>query len=247
MIDYVFLEEFGIKISVLFVEDDEGISKEMGLLLGDIFQKVQVANDGQEGLKKYIEYFKTNKKHVDIVITDISMPNMDGIELINEIYKINPSQKILVLSAHNEPKYLMPLINIGVEQFILKPIDYDNFIEIIYNVSKAIYEKHYSFEDNVFFKLANNLLWNKKDKKLLLNNDIYKLTRKEFLLIDLLMKIPEKVYTNEEIISYLWKDEVQKNPDVSNLKNLISRLRKKLPDLNIENIYSFGYRLIPIN
>jgi DNA-binding response OmpR family regulator len=69
------------------------------------------------------------------------------------------------------------------------------------------------------------------------------LTKKELHLIELLLQVPEKTYTNEEIMFALWNDDFDTIPDIANLKNLISRLRKKLPNLNIENIYGFGYRL----
>lgn len=69
------------------------------------------------------------------------------------------------------------------------------------------------------------------------------MTKKELLLINLLLQVPEKTYTNEEIMFTLWNDDLESTSDIANLKNLISRLRKKLPNLNIENIYGFGYRL----
>ena len=68
------------------------------------------------------------------------------------------------------------------------------------------------------------------------------MTKKEFLLIELLIKVPEKIFINEEIISNIWNKEFD-NPDISNLKNLISRLRNKLFSLKIDNIYGFGYKM----
>jgi DNA-binding response OmpR family regulator len=245
MIDYIFLEEYGSKISVLFVEDDMGIAKEMGLLLREIFYKVDVAIDGKEALKTYIQYNQENRVSYDLVITDIQMPNMNGIELIENIYKENPKQQVIVLSAHNETEYLMQLVNIGISHFILKPIEYDSFLEVIFKTSKFIYENRYqkSEKKSISIKLSDDLSWNKELKQILLNGNSFKVTKKEFLLLELLLKIPEKTYTNEEIMKCLWKDDFDKSPDITNLKNLISRLRKKLPSLNIENIYGFGYRL----
>lgn len=248
MIDYIALEKYGRELSVLFVEDDEGISKEMNFLLGDIFTKVDSGFDGIEGLSKYNQYFQANEKYYDLLITDIRMPNMNGIELIKNIYSINPSQKVIVLSAHNESEYLMELVNIGIAQFILKPIDYNNFLDVIYKVSKMIYEdkllnNNDKKEISPFINITDELIWNKELKQLFLNNNIFKLTKKELHLIELLLQVPEKTYTNKEIMFALWNDDFDTIPDIANLKNLISRLRKKLPNLNIENIYGFGYRL----
>lgn len=248
MIDYVSLEKYAKNISILFVEDDEGISKKMELLLYEIFSKIKVAFDGKEALEEYCNYYKTNNEYPDLIITDIQMPNMDGVELIKHIYKENPNQRIIVLSAHNESEYLMELVNLGIYRFILKPMDYDNFFEIIFKISKEIYMEKYKVSDKkeIFIKLNEGLVWNKELKQLYLNDNLLKLTKKEFLLVELLIKIPEKIFVNEEIISYIWKDEFDSNPDISNLKNLISRLRSKIPALRIENIYGFGYKIVTI-
>ena len=227
MIDYISLEKYAKEISILFVEDDKGISKKMEILLYEIFSKIEVAFDGNEALEKYYNFYKANNEYPDLIITDIRMPNMDGIELIKHIYKENANQKIIVLSAHNESEYLIELVNLGIYRFILKPMDYNNFFEIIFKVSKEIYMEKYKVSDNkeIFIKLNCDLIWNKELKQLYLNDKLLKLTKKEFLLIELLLRIPEKIFVNEEIISYIWKEEFNENPDISNLKNLISRLR----------------------
>lgn len=248
MIDYVSLEKYAKDISILFVEDDKGISKKMEFLFHEIFSKIKVAFDGKEALEEYYNYYKTNNEYPDLIITDIQMPNMDGVELIKHIYKENPNQRIIVLSAHNESEYLMELVNLGIYRFILKPMDYDNFFQIIFKISKEIYMEKYKVSDKkeIFLKLNDSLIWNKELKQLYLDDKLLKLTKKEFLLVELLVKIPEKIFVNEEIISYIWKDEFDSNPDISNLKNLISRLRSKIPALKIENIYGFGYKIVTI-
>lgn len=245
MLDYILLEKYGKKISVLFVEDDDSLRKEMGFLLADIFENVDISIDGEEGFRKYSEYYKKNLSYYDLIITDIQMPNMNGINLIKNIYNLNPKQKVLVLSAHNESDYLLELVNLGIAQFILKPVDYDSFLEIIFKVSQNIYEKKYKKEskDTPFVRLTQELFWNKELKQLIFKNQILKLTKKEFLLLDLLLKYPEKVYTNEEIINFLWSGELNLEIQISKLKNLISRLRKKVPDLDIKNNYGFGYSI----
>lgn len=248
MIDYISLEKYAKEISILFVEDDKGISKKMEILLYEIFSKIEVAFDGNEALEKYYNFYKANNEYPDLIITDIRMPNMDGIELIKHIYKENANQKIIVLSAHNESEYLIELVNLGIYRFILKPMDYNNFFEIIFKVSKEIYMEKYKVSDNkeIFIKLNCDLIWNKELKQLYLNDKLLKLTKKEFLLIELLLRIPEKIFVNEEVISYIWKEEFNENPDISNLKNLISRLRSKIPALKIDNIYGFGYKIVTI-
>jgi DNA-binding response OmpR family regulator len=243
MLNYALLEKYSKDISILFVEDDLSIRTEIKELLEEIFSIVYVCVDGKDGLKKYLDFYKKNGIYFDLVLSDIKMPNMDGIELIKAIYKENSNQIVLVLSAHNESEYLMQLINLGIRQFILKPLDYNNFLDVIFKINKDIYFEKNKEKTSDLIKLSDSLFWNKKTQELIDNNKVVKLTKKELILLSLLLKYPEKTNNNEEIISTVWADDFDKNPDIANLKNIISRLRKKVPSLNMENIYSFGYKI----
>lgn len=245
MLDYVLLEKYSKDISVLLVEDEPKIRNEMLDLLNDIFNNVKSAKDGKDALNKYIEYYEQNNTYFDIVISDIKMPNMNGIELTKHIYKLNKNQALIILSAHNENTYLMELINLGIKQFILKPIDINNFIEVIYKISKEVFLKRNTSntKENNQIILNDELYWDKHLSQLIYKEEIIKLTKKEFLLITLLLCVPEKTFTNEEILNHVWSED-DAVVNINNLKNLISRLKRKISILNIENIYSFGYRLM---
>lgn len=245
MLDYILLEEYGKDISVLFIEDDENIRKEIHSLLLDIFFCVDVAVNGEDGLDKYNSYYKENKKYYDLVITDIKMPKMDGIELTKMIYAQNQKQRVIVLSAHSDSKYLIDLVNMGISQFITKPIEINNFIRIIFNISKDIHCKKNESKDTQtpIINLSPTIAWNKETKKLTICNKDIKLSKKELLIIDFLLHIIEKTRTVEELIAYVWQDDMHSCPGVVNLNNIIARLRKKIPEVDIENVYGFGYKI----
>ncbi len=245
MVDYILLEKYAKDMHVLFVEDDEFIRKETHELLSDIFTHVDIAENGEEGLKQYQDFLDDTETYYDLLITDIKMPKMDGIDLTKEIYKINKEQPVIVLSAHSESEYLLQLVNIGISQFITKPIEINSFVHTIFNISKDIYAKNNENSDieSSLVNLTPALIWNKETKKLTRGKEDIKLTKKELLFIDLLLIITEKTYTVDEIIMHLWKDNEETSPDVKNLKNIISRLRKKIPELDIENVYGFGYKI----
>lgn len=243
MLDYVLLKKYSKDISILFIEDDADIRNETKELLEEIFLNVHIAIDGKDGLEKYLKFYKENNVYYDLVLTDIKMPNMNGIDLCKAIYEQNNKQIILVLSAHNENEYLMKLINIGIRQFLLKPLEYKIFLDVLFKINREIYFDKNKEKENDLIQLSDNLFWNKKNNELIDNNKLVKLTKKEFLLISLLLKYPEKTYSDDQIISILWAEYYDKNPDITNLKNIISRLRKKVPAINIENIYSFGYKI----
>ena len=79
MLDYALLEKYSKDISILFVEDDLSIRTEIKELLEEIFSIVYVAVDGKDGLEKYLDFYKKNSVYFDLVLSDIQMPNMDGI------------------------------------------------------------------------------------------------------------------------------------------------------------------------
>lgn len=119
-------------LNVLYVEDDATLRDELSLLLSDIFARVDLAENGQEGLAK----IETNS--YDIVITDIRMPVMNGIEMIENIKKRYKNLPIIVISAHNESEYLLELINQRVENFLTKPIRSEQVFDVLHKVTMHI-------------------------------------------------------------------------------------------------------------
>lgn len=124
---------FGSSISVLYVEDEESIRDQISKMMNQLFDKVDTASNGLAALEMY----KLNK--YDLVITDLKMPQMDGIELCQNIISINKDQLIVLISAHKEIDELLKLINIGVSGFLLKPIDIDLMLHKLFSIVKNVY------------------------------------------------------------------------------------------------------------
>lgn len=247
MIDYILFEKYANGLNVLLVDDDNSIKEEMKDLLSEIYNFVEVAGDGDIAYKKYEEFYKENGKYFDIVISDVSMPNMNGIKLTELIYKLNANQEIIIISAYSNPQDLIEFINLGVSQFVSKPIEINGFINILYNISKKLSDENEKVavaQDKTKIVLTNNMIWDKENKKLTKDDYVYKLTKKEMLLIDLLLTVCDKTYDVDVIISHLWDENEEMQGDIKNLKNVISRLRKKIPELVIENVYGLGYKII---
>ncbi|QOG12905.1 response regulator [Arcobacter sp. FWKO B] len=132
MINNNSLNEIRKKLKILCVEDDPVTRQRMELYLKKYFNTVYVATDGAEGLKRY----KQNKP--DIVITDIMMPNLNGLDMSDEIKKLNSYVKVLVISAHDDKEYLMRSLNIGVDGYITKPIKTNELTEALNRLIKSI-------------------------------------------------------------------------------------------------------------
>ena len=114
-----------INKTILYVEDDANTREEIAFFLEKFALKVYIAENGKEGLELYKEYAP------DIVITDIQMPVMNGLDMIKEIKKINTKVPTIVTTAFNETTYLLNAINSGVNRYILKPINLKNMIKEI--------------------------------------------------------------------------------------------------------------------
>lgn len=125
-------------LKVLYVEDDKQLLATTKELLDNYFEVVDTANDGQNGLDKYLKYNKETDNYYDIVITDINMPNLSGIEMSKVIYSVNPHQEIIITTAHNEVEFLTSAIELGISGFITKPLNNVQLTKIIYKVANSI-------------------------------------------------------------------------------------------------------------
>lgn len=228
-------------LSVLFVEDHDSLRESMSEILKSFFKTVDSIENGESGLKQYKDYKEKNAQYYDIVITDIQMPKLSGIDFIENIYKTNPSQSIIVLSAFDDAKYLIPLINMGVEQFIKKPIDYQELLKILFDVSKKINEEKSQTLSTSKVKITDNIEFDREHKSLTYKNKNINLTKYEIMFINLLTTKMGKIYTNEDISMNYESFGVQ--IDAQNVRKLVSKLRKKLPDNFIESIYGIGYKI----
>ncbi|WP_455755910.1 response regulator transcription factor [Sulfurimonas sp.] len=231
------------KMSILFVEDHEELRADTTDILKNFFKTIDSCSNGKEALEKYIEYKNENSTTYDIVLSDIQMPIMDGIELTKSIYEINPSQTIIILSAHDETKYLLSLINLGIEQFIKKPIDYQELLTTFLNASKKMVQKDIKDENNATIKLSNDFTYDINSKSLNDGTKNIYLTKFEIIFIELLTSSIGKIYSNEDIV--LHYNSLEENIDSANIRKLVSKLRKKLPQDCLESIYGIGYKFIP--
>ncbi len=161
------LLNYSNNLSVLYVEDDKEVQEQTHEIFDELFRKVILADDGELGLASFIEHKKTFHTYPDIVITDIRMPKLNGIEMIRRMIDLNPDQQIVVLSAHNDSEHLLQLINLGVSHFLLKPIQPEGLYRTLHKASKRIYyekmETNYTRELEEAKKIAESATKAKDD------------------------------------------------------------------------------------
>ena len=242
MIDTKNVMKYTKNLSILIVEDHEDIRISTVNLLKDLFSAVGSSPNGDAALEEYKKYYSETSVYYDIILSDIEMPFMNGIELTEKIYAINPSQIVIIFSAFDESKYLLKLINLGIEQFIKKPIAPEDllasFVEASHKITRQVPEKTTS---EVI--LAPNVIYNSDTKSIKNANENVYLTKFEIIFIELLFTSFGKIYSNEDIVTHY--TSLGENIDSSNIRKLVSKLRKKIPQESIESIYGIGYKFIP--
>lgn len=126
-------------LNILYVEDDVKTLREVTEILEMFFASVKGAQNGQRALDIYLE----DRDKYDLIITDINMPVMDGIELIRRVHEVDVEQPFIVVSAYDESEKLIKLIQNGISNFILKPISSGQLNSTLYKVAKSIQnQKH---------------------------------------------------------------------------------------------------------
>ncbi len=242
--DYKILFSQTKDLSLLLVEDYEPLRNDMEEMLTDLFKTVTVASDGREALKIYKEYYASNDKGFDLLITDIQMPLMNGVELSEAVRDIRADQQIIVLSAYTDSNYLLRLINLGIAQFITKPIDQEELMNALCKVSKNINTIEVDPQNIIVVEMRENYTWDKEKLVLKQNNKSVELTRYELLLMQLFVQKVEQVCTNDDIMQIFYDNSIDINE--KSIRNLVFKLRKKLPDSTINSMYGLGYKFTPL-
>ena len=119
-------------IKILLVEDEELIRMEMQEILELEYENIEVACNGQEGLEKY-KSFKP-----DIVVSDIQMPIMDGLEMIEKIQEYGDEVEYILITAFTEDKYLIQASKLSIQYYISKPIDINKLFDTLYKCKQNI-------------------------------------------------------------------------------------------------------------
>lgn len=122
-------------LSVLYVEDEDSVREELARFLRRRFATVETAVNGQEGFDKF------SRGHYDIVVTDVRMPSMDGLEMARRIKAIAEDVPVIVVTAYNETDYFMRAIEIGVDRYVKKPVDPQELIEAIYKSTRVHFQQ----------------------------------------------------------------------------------------------------------
>lgn len=130
--------QYSSELNILYVEDNGILLKATSEILEDFFTLVDTSTNGADALEKYNSYYEKTNQYYDLIITDLNMPIMDGETLIQNINQINKEQSIVVISAYNEAEKLKKLNDLGVTDFVFKPISPVLLMETLYKICKRL-------------------------------------------------------------------------------------------------------------
>ncbi|MEN5387194.1 response regulator transcription factor [Aliarcobacter skirrowii] len=217
-------------LTLLYAEDEEGIRRNIADSLRYYFKDVFEASNGEEA---YLIY---KDKAPNIILSDIHMPILNGIEFIKKVRKKDRLTPVVMITAHTDKEYLLEAVELHMEKYLVKPIELDNLFEVLIQCVNML-----DINRVVKLKIDNNYSYDFDKKELFFKNENIILNKKEMLFFEILLKNQNRVTTYEELQEEVWGDDVMTD---SALRSLVRNLRKKLPTDIIINLSGLGYRFV---
>ncbi|MDR0971434.1 MAG: response regulator transcription factor [Bacteroidales bacterium] len=225
-----------LKQRILLVDDEEDILEFLSFTLEKDGFEIRTASLGKDAILIAKEFLP------DLIILDVMMPDMDGIETCIELRKIEEIKNTMIvfLTARNEDYSLLAGFDAGADDYISKPIK----PKILSSKIKALLRRH-SNQGTISIKnenaiSLNNIIIDKETYTVKVNNKEVYLSKKEFEILYLLVSKPNKVFSRDEIYSAVWEDGVfvgERTIDVH-----VRKLREKLKIDNIKTYKGVGYK-----
>ena len=213
----------------MYVEDDE-IARENGVeYLQNFFEQIYEASDAIKALQLYEKY------QPDIIITDIQMPKLNGLEFVKKIRQKDKKTQIIIITAFCDRDYLLKAIELQLVKYLVKPVKEKEFEEALFLCVNSLQE-----DNSNIIKLDDNSYFDTFNKNLVIKNEIIKLRTKEILFLELLIKNKNRYVSYEEIENYVWSDSVMTKDA---LKTLVKNLKTKIPKDLIMNLTNSGYKI----
>ena len=219
-------------LNILYIEDEasikENVKKTLELFCDNVYDEECIEN-----AKKTLE-----KNRIDIIISDINLPDISGINFIKQLRMIDKTIPVIILSAYTDKNYLLEATKLKLVDYLTKPIDFKSLNSALNKCVDEILDN-----SRYIISFKNNIQYNVLHKKLIdsSNDKEIALTSKELTLLELLIKNSNRFLSTDELKTSIWEDEFEATD--SALKNLLNKLRKKIGKESIINISSVGYRL----
>lgn len=217
-------------LKVLYAEDEEGIRKNIADSLQYYVKEVIEASNGEEAFRLYEE------KKPDIILSDIHMPILNGIEFVKKVRAINRKIPIVMITAHTDKKYLLEAVQLHMEKYLVKPVELEPLFEVLEQCVEVL-----EVNKIVTLKVDESYSYDYDRKELKYKDQSIILNRKEMLFFEVLISNQNRITSYEELQDKVWGDDIMTD---SALRSLVRNLRKKLPTDIIFNLSGTGYRFV---
>jgi len=218
-------------ISILYVDDNDFIREEAVEYLSLLYTNVLEAKNGQEAL----EIYASSKP--DIIITDIEMPIINGLQMVKAIRRNDKKIPIIIVTAFMDTEYLLEAIELRLVKYIIKPMT-NHKLDIALTLAHECLEED---SDMCIVQLSSNSYYDRLNRTLIINNKVIQLTNNELMLLDLLLVNSSNIVSYSQIKNKIWNYEEHY---IDSLRSLIHSLRSKLEGIQIKNISGVGYRIV---
>ena len=219
-------------LNILYIEDEKNIrlniKKTLELFCENVFDAENILN-----AKEIL-----TKQRIDIIISDINLPDMSGIDFVKEIRIKDKTIPIILLSAYTEKEFLLEATKLKLVDYLTKPINFKDLNNALQKCVEEILDNSryiITFKNNIQYNVSHNCLIDNNEKEEI------RLTNKELDLLNFLIKNNNRVCSAEELKSAIWDDYLEATD--SALKNLLNKVRKKIGKESIINISGVGYKL----
>lgn len=213
--------------SLLLAEDEQNLRESFTKVLLLYVGKVYTAADGEEAFLLYKE------NHPDIIITDVKMPRLNGVDLIKRIRKENQEIPIIVTSAYTDKDFLLESIKLSLIEYTVKPIRQSELIRILEESAAVLLEK-----TKTVMCIDEYHAYDYTNKMLTRNSVSIALTQKEIEFLEILLAHKGNLVTRQTLEDKLY---IYEEAPPSALKNLVFKLRKKIGNDLIKTVGNLGY------
>ncbi|RUM73772.1 MAG: DNA-binding response regulator [Sulfurovum sp.] len=217
------------KYTLLFVEDEPMIRRIAISLLRPYFVDIYEASDGVEALEIYTQ------RQPDLIITDIEMPNMDGLTLCKEIRQKDKTTPIIITTAYTSTEYLLDAVSLNLVKYLVKPMQEEELFEAL----RVCFEQIATNKPTII-NITKEYKYDTFNHTLIHNNEIISITNSQHKLISILIENHGRIVSYKELENYIWYDKVMSSDA---LRSLIRDVRKLIGKESIENISKCGYRI----
>ena len=223
-----------MKYLIYLVEDEENLNQLLTSYLKNEGWEIHSFLTGSEAQKRI-----TKKPHLWIL--DIMLPDIDGYQLIREIKTFSPEIPVIFISARDADLDRIVGLEMGSDDYLPKPFLPRELVIRSRKILERTYEKSHDTKSENYIQLPPYTI-NTITRSVYKENQLIELTSKEFDLLCIFAENPGKALTREQIIEKVWGIDYFGTDRA--VDDLLRRLRKKIPEIRIETIYGFGYRLV---